>query len=169
MFLLHSTKRFAVAGLLLVTGCRGHGHGKPNRDAAVDPSTGRDAAVSCSAAAADEGCGVVIHGEFNQCPRVSFDASPIQVSMTRAVTVSSMSVDPEGDALSYQWTAEPDGEFDDASGLLTQYHCQSMGRKTLQLTVLDARGCDSQGELEVTCVNVDEFMRSGTTQIATPP
>jgi hypothetical protein len=167
MSLLKSARRLSVVCLLLVpASCRGGGKHHP-RDAATDPST-PDGGVQCSAEAAEEGCGVVIRGEFNQCPRVSFEASPVQTRLDQGVLVSSMSVDPEGDALSFQWAAEPDGHFDDPAALMTNYRCESIGRKTIQLTVLDARGCDSQGELEVTCVNLEEFMRSGVQEITTP-
>lgn len=166
MFLTTSAKRLSVACLLLLTSCKG-GHGKPVRDSATDPVTS-DGGAPCSAEHAGQGCGVEVRGEFNHCPHVSFDISPTQAQLELGAKVVSMSVDPEGDGLSYAWTSEPDGHFDDPGSMATQYRCESIGRKTIRLTVLDARGCDSEDAVEIACVNVRDFLRSGVKQIPTP-
>jgi hypothetical protein len=138
----------------------------------VDPSQGDGGAgpgADCSDLEAEQGCGISVLGEFNHCPRVSFDATPIQTFVERGVQVQSMSFDPEGDVLAYEWTAEPDGMFVDSTAILTRYVCASIGRKTLSLKVMDARGCDSLGSLEVSCVDVSDFLRSGVTTITDTP
>jgi hypothetical protein len=76
------------------------------------------------------------------------------------VRVLSQTVDPEGDALSFAWSAGPDGRIADPTLRMTFYRCSSAGRKQLALRVTDTRGCSATGQLEVTCIEPTPAARS---------
>jgi hypothetical protein len=81
-----------------------------------------------------------------------FEATPLTAFVGTDIRVLSQTVDPEGDALSFSWSSAPDGVLAGPTLRMTSYRCASAGQKTLQLHVTDARGCQSHGQVEVTCV-----------------
>jgi hypothetical protein len=163
---LQSVLPFAVSGaLLLASAC----HHKPRHD--------RDA--STHPAGSDAGCvdpndtrctdGVLIRASINACPQAAFSATPIQARLEQPIIVNSRTVDPEGDALSFAWSAEPDGKFDNPGAPATYYRCASLGRKTLTFQIGDDYDCESTAIGEVNCVDVSEFIRAGTQQLPGMP
>ena len=96
--------------------------------------------------------GAQLQLEVNNCPRVALDVTPVRALLDQPVRVSSRSEDADGDALSYEWLAEPDGDYADPSEPATDYLCESLGRKTLQLLATDEHGCEASAEVEVSCV-----------------
>ena len=168
MSLLKSVVPFGVCGALLVSSACHH---KPRhrRDASTDPVGGSDAGL-CGADASN-GCtnGIFINASLNTCPRASFGATPTQARLEQPILVMSRTVDPEGDRLTFAWSAEPDGKFDDPGAPSTYYRCESLGRKTLRFEISDDYDCDSMIEGEVNCVDVDEFIRSGAQRLPATP
>lgn len=164
-----SAIRFGLCSCLVLSwGCR---HGHPRRDAATDPSTESDAAVCDFDAGATPVCtGTVdLQTRVNFCPRLALAVTPTQTLMDQGVQVSSGAVDPENDPITFEWTAEPDGRFDDPSAGATIYRCDSMGRKTLTLVANDGPDCDVDDTVEVSCVDVDGFLRSGARVLPSMP
>lgn len=96
--------------------------------------------------------GALLEVELNNCPHVALEVAPARALVDQPIRVISKAEDADGDALSYEWLAEPDGEFDEQTVPLTSYRCQSLGRKTLRLVATDERGCEADQELEVSCV-----------------
>ena len=172
MPLLTSTFRLGLFGALLTTsGCHHHRHRDEPKDSSLDPVGAADGGVctaldgSCRPGASD----IVVTGAFNNCPTKGAFVTPLQVFLDQPVMVISSAVDPDADLLTYEWTAEPDGHFDKLTAPATFYRCDSIGRKTLLLTVDDGRGCSIDEEVEVSCVNVSDFITSGTQQVPTAP
>ena len=79
-----------------------------------------------------------IMGTFNQCPTVSFTASPLVASSPAGVinvSATGMDLDPMT-TLTYAWTATG-GSFAAASSATTTYLCSAPGQQTLTITVSD--------------------------------
>jgi hypothetical protein len=89
---------------------------------------------------------------INYCPHVALEATPLSAFVHGTIRVLSQSVDPEGDATTLVWSAEPDGIFVNPAWRMTEYRCASTGTKTIFLQVRDAPGCRATGQVEVTCV-----------------
>ncbi|MDB4991420.1 MAG: hypothetical protein JWN04_6598 [Myxococcaceae bacterium] len=169
MFRLTSASQLSLSGVLLLAAACGH-HGHHEHDAAVDPSTGDDAGVCRDASCGSPGAtGVVVRADFNQCPRMAMEVSPIQAYLDQPIMVTSHVVDPENDALTFEWTSEPDSTFEAPDAPVTYFHCDSIGRKTIHLAATDARGCEVDGDVEVSCVNVNAFVNAGTQQMPAGP
>lgn len=92
-----------------------------------------------------------INGKFNPCPVIQFGiATPSTAAVGESVSVSVTASDPEGDPLTYAWTAT-DGTFANPAAPSTSYTCMSPGSKNLTATVSDNRGCDETVGLRVSC------------------
>jgi hypothetical protein len=89
---------------------------------------------------------------INHCPHVALEATPLRAFAHGEIRVLSQSVDPEGDATTLVWSAEPDGVFVNQTWRMTEYRCASAGTKTIHLQVRDAPGCRATGQVAVTCV-----------------
>jgi secreted PhoX family phosphatase len=108
-------------------------------------------ALQCEQTTAGQG-NVNLDGEVNFCPtRPSITASASTTSVNGdAVSLNGYASDPQGDALTYSWTASS-GKFDDANTPATSYRCTVTGEATLTLTADDGRGCTKSTSLTVAC------------------
>lgn len=112
----------------------------------------RQTHFSSVAAHSDVG-GTSVRGTLNHCPHVTVEVTPLLAYTFQYVQVHAMSSDPEGDALTFQWTADPlDGRFANPNAVLTGYVCGSEGDKRLSVRVTDARGCAVTRHVKITCV-----------------
>ena len=104
----------------------------------------------------DRSAPLLVQGQIiatiNYCPHVALEATPLSAFVHGGIRVLSQSVDPEGDATTLVWSAEPDGAFVNPAWRMTEYRCASAGTKTIFLQVRDAPGCRSTGQVSVTCV-----------------
>ena len=64
---------------------------------------------------------VLITVRGNQAPEVSATADPASVAGGGTVTLDGTATDPEGDTLTYAWTSDGGGSFDDAGALDTTW------------------------------------------------
>jgi len=89
----------------------------------------------------------------NTPPVASFTATPDSGPAPLAVTFdASGSTDAEGDALSYAWDLDGDGQFDDASGVSAS-RTYPAGTTTVRLRVTDARGAAADASRVVAAGN----------------
>ena len=74
----------------------------------------------------------------NQAPEVSATAAPASVAGGGAVTLDGTASDPEGDTLTYAWTSDGGGSFDDASALDTTWTAPDAtdAAQTIMLTLM---------------------------------
>ena len=81
--------------------------------------------------------GTIVPGDHP--PQITFVVvSPLQIAVGGTVNVSVSATDPDvGDALSYAWTATPDGTFASAASDTTTFSSSTVGTKTLKITVSD--------------------------------
>ena len=90
----------------------------------------------------------------NRPPVVSGMASPTSVAGGNVVTLTATASDPDGQRLSYMWTAAPSvGEFGDASALSTTWTApRSIYEQTVTLTlrVTDALSVGASSAVEIT-------------------
>lgn len=157
------------SALLFAVACHHHHHRDGEHDSSTDPATASDAGTCSDVGCTTHGNNVLIHGEFNSCPVVAMEVTPIQTFMDQPVMVTSHTVDPDGDALHFEWTSDPDSSFETSDAPVTLFHCESIGRKTLHLTVTDARGCHASDDIEVSCIDVTDFINSGAQKVPTMP
>lgn len=157
------------SALLFAAACHHHHHRDGEHDSSTDPASASDAGACSDVGCGSPGNNVLIHGEFNSCPVVAMEISPIQTFIDQAVMVTSHSVDPDGDALHFAWTSDPDSSFEQPDAAATMFHCESIGRKTVHLTVTDARGCQASDDIQVSCIDVIDFVNAGAQQMPTTP
>jgi hypothetical protein len=145
-----------------------HGGKSQHLDAGVDPIS-----ELCKKApfASSEQCKgrILVSGQLNTCPKISLEASPLQVELDKSVMISGAVDDPEGGSVTQEWSAEPDGTFDLASSPTVFYLCESIGRKTLTLIASDEQGCESSEVIEVSCMDVAAFEQAGTDPLPQAP
>jgi hypothetical protein len=145
------------SSLLLAAACHRHGRGDGPEysDGSVDSAEVGDGGLCFLDAISPSECGattVVINGRLNFCPRIALEITPLHAALQQGILVTSQTVDPEGDAFSLDWSAEPDGHFDRDDAARTYYRCASLGRKTLRVVASDEHGCESSEQVEVSCV-----------------
>ena len=157
------------SALLFAAACHHHHNRGGDHDPSTDPSSASDAGACSDAGCTGPGNNVLIHGEFNSCPVVAMEITPIQTFMDQPVMVTSHSVDPDGDALRFDWSSDPDSSFEQPDAPVTLFHCESIGRKTLHLSVTDARGCQASDDIQVSCIDVDDFVNAGAQQMPAMP
>lgn len=156
-----------VAASLLL-GCGGGGHGTmmaqtPDAGGAsgnqgAGGAGGARADAGTDATVGDAGGGdvaandapVKINVTVDRCPTVLAAASPSMTTLDKAVAVDATADDPDGDALTYAWTA-PTGTFAMATAASTTYTCAKAGDVMLTVTVSDRR-CDGQAAIPFTCL-----------------
>ncbi|MEY4508681.1 MAG: hypothetical protein RLZZ450_803 [Pseudomonadota bacterium] len=126
-------------------------HGDPHVETGLAARYAQPA-PSTSVVAYSTGLDTVLHATLNHCPHVTVEATPVLAYTFQQVRVHSMSFDPEGDALTYEWIARPDGTFASPRAILTTYQCGSEGVKELAARVTDARGCTSIRKVRIRCV-----------------
>jgi PKD repeat protein len=92
--------------------------------------------------------------EHYQVQRISFTAEPSNQTPTAVATASPSSgvaplsvifdatgsSDPDGDALTYEWDLDGDGQFDDSTGAQASFTYTASGSYTATLRVSDGRG-----------------------------
>ena len=140
----------ALYVLVIIVATRA-GHGDPRVEGELAARYGQSA-HSASVVAHSNVVDAVLQATLNHCPHVTLEATPVLAYTFQQVRVHSMSFDPEGDALTYEWTARPDGTFASSRAILTAYQCRSEGVKHIAVRVSDERGCTSTREVQVTCV-----------------
>lgn len=87
----------------------------------------------------------------NRCPAiVSTVVGPLVSSIGGSITLAAEASDPDGDSLSFSWSAQT-GVFADATSARTTYRCTTAGASVLTLRVSDGRGCTKSFERSVTC------------------
>lgn len=137
--------------LLVIIVATSAGHGDPRVERGLAARYAQSAR-STSVVAQSNVVDAVLQATLNHCPHVTLEATPVLAYTFQQVRVHSMSFDPEGDALTYEWSARPDGSFASPRAILTAYQCRSEGVKHIAVRVTDARGCTSTREVQVTCV-----------------
>jgi hypothetical protein len=103
--------------------------------------------------------------QFNTWPVVSqVSASPGQVNPGEGVRLDVTAADPDGDALTYQWTDDCGGSFDDPNAKsplwIAPEVAPATGRCTLQVKPLDGRGGSTTGVI---------IVQIGLPGVPTPP
>jgi glucose/arabinose dehydrogenase/PKD repeat protein len=91
----------------------------------------------------------------NKAPRAVIEADPIS-SSEAPLTVTldgSLSADPEGDELTYEWDLDGDGTFD-ATGVTVSHTYTELGQYTVRLRVTDPQGKAGITSQAVTVGNV---------------
>jgi hypothetical protein len=143
--------------------------GKRNRlDAGIDPIS--ELCKKEPFASTEECKGrILVSGQLNTCPKISLEASPLQVQLDKSVMISGVINDPEGGSVEQEWSAEPDGTFDLSSSPVVFYLCESIGRKTLTLIASDEQGCETSEVFEVSCMDVAAFEQAGTDPLPQAP
>ena len=80
------------------------------------------------------------------------EAFASSVAAEPAVAVTASAADPDGDALSYRWSAAA-GSFANAGGKETQFVCPSTpGDVVLTITVTDGHGGTASDSITIQCV-----------------
>ncbi|MCA9529032.1 MAG: DUF4215 domain-containing protein [Myxococcales bacterium] len=100
---------------------------------------------------------VEIDGDFNVisqnlCPLINTTSViPEQIASGGTADVEAVASDPNGDALTFSWTATS-GSFSAPTANATQYTCGADGTQTLTVVISDGDpSCDLSVSLEVTC------------------
>ena len=161
-----------LAAALLLFGCGGGGHGtmmahQPDGGGGAGSpggggtgggrlDGGADATASDGAVtdALGDGAGndapIRINVTVDRCPSVLAAASPSMTTLDRTVAVDATADDPDGDPLTYLWSA-PSGAFATPTAASTTYRCAKAGEVMLTVTVSDRR-CEGQAAVPFTCL-----------------
>ncbi|MEZ5283351.1 MAG: OmpA family protein [Vicinamibacterales bacterium] len=87
----------------------------------------------------------------NRPPTVQARCEPCTTQVSQAVTVSADANDPDGDTLSYRWTA-PAGTFANAADRQTQFTCPAQpGAVPVTVTVNDGKGGTASDTVTIQC------------------
>jgi outer membrane protein OmpA-like peptidoglycan-associated protein len=87
----------------------------------------------------------------NRPPTVKARCEPCTAQVGTAVTVSADANDPDGDTLTYRWTA-PTGTFANASDRQTQFTCPAQpGAVPVTVTVSDGKGGTANDTVTIQC------------------
>jgi glucose/arabinose dehydrogenase len=82
-----------------------------------------------------------IHGSADQAPSAVATATPASGAVPLAVSFDGRgSTDPEGDALSYAWDLDGDGQYDDSTSATPSFTYTTAGTVTVGLRVSDPGG-----------------------------
>lgn len=77
------------------------------------------------------------------------------------------SSDPDGDALTFGWDLDGDGEYDDATGASSSRAFDDDGTYTIRLQVTDTKGASSTAAAQLTVTNVAPAVSAGADQTIT--
>ena len=80
----------------------------------------------------------------NSAPTVTASCNPCMVETGQTTNLSAAATDPDGDSLTYQWSA-PQGTFSDPNAASTLWTPSDPGNVTVTVTVEDGRGGRSTG------------------------
>jgi glucose/arabinose dehydrogenase/PKD repeat protein len=97
---------------------------------------------------------------FGSIHRISYSTNTAPQAVVRAspqtgaspLTVSfdgTSSSDPDGDAITYAWDLDDDGDFDDGTGATASWTYATDGDKTARLRVTDSRGASGTASTEI--------------------
>lgn len=121
--------------MLVLVGCGKRGY--PIRDRPIDVK--------------NDGGAVGVTGQFNRCPLVVLEATPIRARPGDLIAVSGYyTSDADGDRLTYRWTADS-GSFADPKAGETYFSCSTPGAVSLTLTVSDGT-CQESSSASVFCL-----------------
>ena len=98
--------------------------------------------------------GVRVNGKFNICADLAkVVVSPLQTSVGNQIDLAAQGTDPEGDAITYVWSATG-GSIADSSAASTTYTCGEVGEQTITITISDDafEYCMDDWTVAVTCV-----------------
>jgi PKD repeat protein len=86
----------------------------------------------------------------NTAPQAVVTATPTTGAAPLAVTFDgTASSDPDGDAITYAWDLDDDGDFDDGTAPTASWTYATDGNKTARLRVTDSRGASGTASTEV--------------------
>jgi hypothetical protein len=128
------------------TMCAGSG------DLTVIPRVTVPVAVTLRCQTTRDWAGVAINGSFKLCPVIETamaTSSATVIGLFDMLDVVGSAFDPEGDPITFAWTATS-GAFDDPSSARTIFRCAAPGPVTLTFTVSDA-ACPVQVSGSFTC------------------
>ena len=128
----------------------GGGVGGARADAGSDSVVDDGGGADLGADATGNDAPIRINVTVDRCPTVLAAASPSMTALGRSVAVDATADDPDGDALTYLWSA-PTGTFATPAAASTTYTCAKPGDVMLTVTVSDRR-CDGQAALPFTCL-----------------
>ncbi len=93
----------------------------------------------------------------NRSPSVTASCNPCRVQTGRATTISASGSDPDGDSLTYRWTASA-GTIASASATSTTYTAPGQsGNVTVTATVSDGRGGSASSSVTIEVVPSDRL------------
>ncbi len=118
------------------------------------------AAAAAAAAAAAERARLAAIPPANRPPTVRAACDPCTVEVGKVSTVSADAQDPDGDALTYRWTANT-GSFTNSTALRTPWTAPSVvGPVPVTVTVTDSRGASATDSVTIQVVEltVKEFV-----------
>ncbi len=133
----------------LMLSCGKHRHHTPT-DASVDPSSDP---CSRPPLQGTDRCKGAIQVELNTCPMISMTATPLVIAPGTRVLLMASFFDAEGDAVTQEWFADPDGKLDMSDAPKIYFDCESIGRKTITLVATDEHDCANMDSVEVVCVD----------------
>jgi hypothetical protein len=96
---------------------------------------------------------VIINGGTNVCPQIaSATVSPAETTVGHTMALAAVGSDPDGDALTYAWTASGPGRISNAGASNATFTCTGVGAATVTVVVSDGdHGCDATQSYPVSC------------------
>jgi hypothetical protein len=96
---------------------------------------------------------VIINGGTNVCPQItSGTVSPADVTVGHSIALSALGSDPNGDALTYVWSASGPGTVSNGASGSGTFTCTGSGAATVTVVVSDGdTNCDATASYPVTC------------------
>ena len=128
----------------------GGGTGGGRLDGGLDATASDGAVTDALGDGAGNDAPIRINVTVDRCPTVLAAASPSMTTLDRTVAVDATADDPDGDPLTYLWSA-PSGMFATPTAASTSYRCAKAGDVMLTVTVSDRR-CDGQAAVPFTCL-----------------